>query len=375
MSAAPAQFWRSQLRRLASRFGWKDLCVTDLTETRVDDLISLVEEEACIEGSELDRFAQQNDLTDDDVEAPCRDLEARGIEISEDRGREARSATYAHGDSTTGTTDSLQLFIDEVGRYSLLTAEEEVALAKRIERGDREAKDRMIHSNLRLVISIAKRYQAPGLTLLDLVQEGIFGLIRAVEKFDWRRGYKFSTYATWWIRQAIQRGIANKSREIRIPVHVAERERKIASAESRLANELGRPPREEELADATGLTIEQVHEILGAPRTVTSLDRPVSEESATTFGELLPGQDVVPGEQLDLSFEEEVVRRAVAALPEKQRNVVALRFGINGDRQPRSLAETGRRLKMSQEQVRQIEIEALERLSTKREIRALREAA
>ena len=188
-------------------------------------------------------------------------LEERGIEVSDDCGRESDESTYVNGDLAVATTDALQLFLNEAGRYPLLTAEEEVELAKRIERGDKEAKERMINSNLRLVVSIAKRYQGHGLSLLDLIQEGIIGLIRAVEKFDWRKGFKFSTYATWWIRQAVQRGVANKSRTIRIPVHIVEREQKIARAERELAPKLGRQPTDEEIAKQAKLPLKQVREV------------------------------------------------------------------------------------------------------------------
>src|SRR5581483_7681377 len=192
---------------------------------------------------------------------------------------------YSNETVAAMTTDSLQLFLNEAGRYKLLTAAEEVELAKRIERGDQAAKDLMINSNLRLVVSIAKRYQGHGLSLLDLIQEGIIGLIRAVEKFDWRRGYKFSTYATWWIRQAVQRGVANKSRTIRIPVHIVEREQKLARAERELLLELERPPPDEELARRAKLPLKHVREVRGAARAVASLDKPVGEDGDTSFGE------------------------------------------------------------------------------------------
>ena len=191
----------------------------------------------------------------------------------------ATNSTYVNGDLAVSTTDALQLFLNEAGRWPLLTKEEEVELAKRIERGDEEAKERMINSNLRLVVSIAKRYQGHGLSLLDLIQEGIIGLIRAVEKFDWRRGFKFSTYATWWIRQAVQRGVANKSRTIRLPVHIADREQQMARAERVLAPKLGRQPTEEEIAKQAKLPLKQVREVRQAARAITSLDKPLGADS------------------------------------------------------------------------------------------------
>ena len=213
-----------------------------MVDEHVSALMELGEREGCLELSEVSRVVEEAGLEDEDVERLYQDIQERGIELSDDCGRAATESTYVNGDLAVSTTDALQLFLNEVGRYKLLTAEEEVELAKRIERGDREAKDLMINSNLRLVVSIAKKYQGHGLSLLDLIQEGIIGLIRAVEKFDWRRGFKFSTYATWWIRQAVQRGVANKAREIRIPVHIVDRERKIARAERELVAKHGRAP-------------------------------------------------------------------------------------------------------------------------------------
>ena len=301
-------------------------------------------------------------------------LEERDIDVRDDCGREQVESTYINGDLAIVTTDALQLFLNEMARYPLLTAEEEVELAKLIERGDKEAKDRMINSNLRLVVSIAKKYQGHGLSLLDLIQEGIIGLIRAVEKFDWRKGFKFSTYATWWIRQAVQRGVANKARTIRMPVHIVDRERKISKAERNLLTKLGRPPTLEEVAKEAKLPLKQVREVQEAARAVTSLDRPVGSENDTSLGELVAGEDAPPEEEVEVSLRQDALRRAVAELPDRQRDVLKMRFGLNGDTTPQSLEQIGKTLGVTRERVRQIEIEALERLALDRELEALRAA-
>jgi RNA polymerase primary sigma factor len=346
-----------------------------MQDERLTALLDLGEREGCLELSEVSRVAEAAELDDEDVERLYEEIQRRGIELSDDCARPASAqSTYVNGDLAESTTDALQLFLNEMGKYKLLTAEEEVELAKRIERGDKKAKDLMVNSNLRLVVSIAKKYQGHGLSLLDLIQEGIIGLIRAVEKFDWRRGFKFSTYATWWIRQAVQRGVANKAREIRIPVHIVDRERKIARVERELMAKLGRAPEEEEIAEAAELPLKQVREVQEAARAVTSLDRPVGDEGEIAFGELVAGDVAGPEETLHVSLEQDMLRRAVAALPDRQQEVVKLRYGLNGDGDPKSLDEIGRQLGLTRERVRQLEAEALERLAVNREIEALRAA-
>jgi RNA polymerase primary sigma factor len=338
-------------------------------------LLARGEERGCVNLSEFDELVQTLELMEDDVDALEAYLEAHGIDLGDDCGRSnVEPTTFRNGELAAATTDALQLFLNEIRRYPLLTAEQEVDLSKRIEQGDLGAKERMINSNLRLVVSIAKKYQGQELSLLDLIQEGIFGLIRAAEKFDWRKGYKFSTYATFWIRQAIQRGLANKARTIRIPVHIGQRERKIVRAERELSAKLGREPTDEEIAAAAELPLDQVDEVRDAARTVTSLDRPIGEEGDTALGDMLEAGAPPVDHEVEVSLSEELLRRTIEELPETERDVIRLRFGFEDD-EPQPLRETGRRLGLSAERVRQIESRALKRLAMRRELEALREVA
>jgi RNA polymerase primary sigma factor len=335
-------------------------------------LLERAEEEGCFNLSVFSDLAQE--LDDDQIDSLLHEIEARGIELTDDCARaEAATAGYVNGEVASATTDALQLFLNEAARYELLTAAEEVELAKGVERGDKAAKDRMINSNLRLVVSIAKKYQGHGLSLLDLIQEGIIGLIRAVEKFDWRRGYKFSTYATWWIRQAVQRGVANKARTIRIPVHIVERQQKIARADRELTAKLDRAPTDEEVAKASKLPLKQVREVRNAARAVASLDRPVGTDNDTAMGDLIPS-DANVAEEVEVSLQEDALHKALADLPEREQEIVRLRYGLNGNSDPKSLEEIGRHLGLTRERVRQIEARALQRLAERREIGALRAA-
>jgi RNA polymerase primary sigma factor len=268
----------------------------------------------------------------------------------------------------------LQLFLNQLRHYPLLTAAEEVELAKRIEKGDMDAKEHMVTSNLRLVVSIAKKYQGQGLPLTDLIQEGIFGLIRATEKFDWRRGFKFSTYATLWIRQAIQRGLENTSRTVRLPVHIAQRERKISRIHRELNAKLEREPTDEEIAEIADLTPEEVAEIRKAARPVVSLDQPVGEDGETALGDLMASQQPEAEDLVARSDRAMRLRTAVEDLPERERDVIVLRYGTNGE-EPATLRETGRRLGVTPERARQLEDQALRRLSRSGDLSALREAA
>jgi len=334
------------------------------------------EEMGCINMSAFTALVQELDLDDEELNGLYEQIEERGIDLTDDCALpEAPEATYVNSEVAAMTTDSLQLFLNEAGRYPLLTAAEEVELAKLIEQGDKAAKDRMVNSNLRLVVSIAKKYQGHGLTLLDLIQEGIIGLIRAVEKFDWRRGYKFSTYATWWIRQAVQRGVANKSRTIRIPVHIVEREQKIARAERELVLQLERMPTDEEVAQKAKLNLKHVRETRQAARTVASLDKAVGDDSDTSFGDLVAQAASDVAEEVQVALDETALHRAIAQLPEREQQVIRLRYGLDEEMEPRSLEEIGRRMGITRERVRQIETQALGRLAERREIAALSPAA
>jgi RNA polymerase primary sigma factor len=340
----------------------------------VEKLVAEGRRRGCLEYTEIERASRRLGLDDDGFADLCEDIRSRGVALRDDCGRRVPATEVGLKDIATATGDALRLFLDEIGQFPLLNAEQEVELAKGIEAGDKVAKDQMVNANLRLVVHIAKRYQNQGLTLLDLIQEGIFGLIRAAEKFDWRRGYKFSTYATWWIRQALQRALQKQAREIHLPVHVAERARRLDRVRDELAKKLDREPTDQELAAETGLSIKQITEVRDAARVVASLDQPVGEEGDTALGDLLPGQHDEFTEDIHMSLQEDDVRRAVASLPEPQRSVVRLRYGIGTGNEPMSLYRVGRELHMAPRRVRSLEEEALTSLAVRRELDALGEA-
>jgi RNA polymerase primary sigma factor len=338
-------------------------------------LLDSAEENGCVNLSELDQIARRLDVGEDDLPALHEAFEARGIDVTDDCGRAGVPQTsYANEGLAIATTDALGLFLNEIRRHPLLTAQEEVELSKRIEQGDAAAKERMINSNLALVVSIAKKYPQNELPLLDLIQEGIFGLIRATEKFDWRRGFKFSTYATYWIRQAIQRGIENKSRTIRVPTNIAQRERKIQRTRRMLATKLGRDPTNEEIAEEAELELGQVEAMADLTRTVTSLDKPIGE-GETALGDVLGDERAGPAEEVEIALRDDALRRALDELPDEERKVVALRYGVNGADGPVGIREASRRLGITQPETRKLEERALERLAGLRELEALREAA
>jgi RNA polymerase primary sigma factor len=342
-------------------------------------LVEGAEERGHLEAAELEAFALEHDLNEAEVEELTRELERIGLEVrqpdpearaKEIEAEEKLAAEAAQAHVLSGSADSLQLFLADVGRHKLLTAAEEVTLAKAIERGDPVAKRRMIESNLRLVVSIAKGYRGLGVPFLDLIQEGTLGLNRAVEKFDWRRGYKFSTYATWWIRQSVQRAVANHARTIRVPVHVVERQQKLSRAARRLEVELGREATKEELAEATGLPIQHVDEALGAAQASVSLNQTVGADDEGELGDLFADREAAdPFDEAEESLRRQGVRRALDALPERERRILELRFGFEGE--PWTLEAIGHELDLTRERVRQLEGQALARLSALRDLISL----
>jgi len=271
------------------------------------------------------------------------------------------------------TTDSLQLFLKDIGKVRLLTAQEEVELAKRIERGDLDAKQKMVESNLRLVVSIAKNYRNQGLPFLDLIQEGTLGLVRAAEKFDYRKGFKFSTYATWWIRQAIARALADKARTIRIPVHVVEKLNKIGRAERKLVTELGREPTPEEIAEVTGIDPEEVDSIKRSAQSPVSLEKPVGDEEESEFGQFIADEKAEsPFDRAADLLTKEALKEALENLSYRERRVLELRYGLGGEH-PRTLDEVGRTFNVTRERIRQIENQSLKKLQQLGEAQKLRE--
>ncbi len=339
-------------------------------------LVEGAEERGYLESAELEAFSLEHDLNEDEVEELTRELERIGLEVrqpaaeAEKEAEKEKAPEPAEQHVLSGSADSLQLFLADVGRHKLLTAAEEVTLAKAIERGDPVAKRRMIESNLRLVVSIAKGYRGLGVPFLDLIQEGTLGLNRAVEKFDWRRGYKFSTYATWWIRQSVQRAVANHARTIRVPVHVVERQQKLSRAARRLEVELGREATKDELAEATGLPIQHVDESLGAAQASVSLNQTVGADDEGELGDLFADREAAdPFDEAEESLRRQGVRRALDALPERERRILELRFGFEGE--PWTLEAIGHELDLTRERVRQLEGQALARLSALRDLISL----
>jgi len=340
--------------------------------------------------AEIQLATQELDLDETDLEELTQFFESQEIELVEDidpataasneverapdkRGRRAKKATLDLRPDMT--TDSLQLFLKDIGKVRLLTAQEEVDLAKRIERGDLDAKQKMVESNLRLVVSIAKNYRNQGLPFLDLIQEGTLGLVRAAEKFDYRKGFKFSTYATWWIRQAIARALADKARTIRIPVHVVEKLNKIGRAERKLVTELGREPTAEEIADVTGIDPEEVESIKRSAQAPVSLEKPVGDEEESEFGQFIADERAEsPYERAAEILTKEALREALENLSYRERRVLELRYGLGGEH-PRTLDEVGRTFNVTRERIRQIETHTLKKLEALPEAQRLRDVS
>jgi RNA polymerase primary sigma factor len=340
---------------------------------RNDELMQLLdtaEQTGSLKATALADVLETHELDVLEQDALYRELDRRGIEVLVDERKDEEPPPAPAPAPQETTTDALQLFLREAGRHALLTAAQEVELAKKIEKGDTRAKQLMIQSNLRLVVSIAKNYRNQGLPFLDLIQEGTLGLIRAVEKFDWRRGFKFSTYATWWIRQAVARALADKARTIRMPVHIVERLQKMNRAERTLWTQLGREPTLDEIAEEASLPLQQAIEVRAAARASTSLDQPVGEADDAVFGDFVAGEGPLPEEQVELSLRSQALKEALEALSERERQVVVLRYGLT-DAEPKTLEEIGRRLGLTRERVRQIELDSLKRLASLRELESV----
>jgi RNA polymerase primary sigma factor len=367
------------------------MSVVELQELdEVKGLVAKGQQVGVLSYAEITKAVSELDLDESDVEELHGFFERSEIELVEEidpaiaaaslverapdkRGR--RKAKTALDLKPDMTTDSLQLFLKDIGKVRLLTAQEEVDLAKRIERGDLDAKQKMVESNLRLVVSIAKNYRNQGLPFLDLIQEGTLGLVRAAEKFDYRKGFKFSTYATWWIRQAIARALADKARTIRIPVHVVEKLNKIGRAERKLVTELGREPTAQEIADVTGIDPEEVDSIKRSAQAPVSLEKPVGDEEESEFGQFIADERAEsPYERAAEILTKEALREALENLSYRERRVLELRYGLGGEH-PRTLDEVGRTFNVTRERIRQIENQSLKKLQSLAEAQKLRDVA
>ena len=367
--------------------------IVELDELR--PLIADAQERGFLTFEQIAGCLEEVEVTKEQIEELHSYLDEHGIEVVEADGRLAKSEAGSVEAGAAGVSepepdrrqqaeldltvepslDSLRLYLRSIGRVHLLTAEQEVQLARRIERGDMLAKQQMIEANLRLVVSIAKSYLGRGLTFLDLIQEGSMGLIRAVEKFDYRRGYKFSTYATWWIRQAVTRAIADKGRTIRIPVHMVEKLNKVAHTERQLVQQLGREPTPEEIASELDTTVREVRDVLRLAQQPISLEKPIGEEEESELGDFVEDQTAEsPFELAAERLRRENLRRALASLPEREREVIELRFGLTGER-PYTLEEVGRAFNVTRERIRQIESHTLKKLEALPEAQRLRDAS
>jgi RNA polymerase primary sigma factor len=376
--------------------GWKlgreEALLADVEAEELRDLITEGQERGYLTHDELATRLEDFELSEDQVRELHGHLHEVGVELIaadsepasvatpearlEEPPEEVAAAPVKRPEidlTVEPSLDSLRLYLRSIGKVELLTAEQEVSLAKRIERGDMQAKEAMVKANLRLVVSIAKGYLGRGLTFLDLIQEGSLGLIRAVEKFDYRRGYKFSTYATWWIRQAVTRAIADKARTIRIPVHMVEKLNNVVHVERQLVQKLGREPTAEEIAAELRCSPREVRDVLRISQLPVSLEKPIGEEEDSALGDFVEDETAVsPFESATVIMRREDVWKALNVLPERERQVIEMRYGLSGER-PYTLEEVGQAFGVTRERIRQIENNTLRKLQRLPEAQRLRD--
>jgi RNA polymerase primary sigma factor len=356
-----------------------DIALPDIEELKA--LVQEGQEKGYLTYDEVAGALEETEVTKEQLEDFYTYLLDHNIELLDGASQQPGTADVVSGEkapeldlNVEPSLDSLRQYLREIGKVPLLTADQEVSLAKRIERGDMIAKQQMIEANLRLVVSIAKGYLGRGLSFLDLIQEGSLGLIRAVEKFDYRKGYKFSTYATWWIRQAVTRAIADKARTIRIPVHMVEKLNRVVHIERQLVQKLGRDPRPEEIAHELSMTSDEVRDILRMAQLPVSLEKPIGEEEESELGDFVQDEQAEsPFDTATMTLRREDIERALDSLPERERKVLELRFGLKGE-QPCTLEEVGRAFGVTRERIRQIENNTLKKLESLPEAQALRNA-
>lgn len=358
--------------------------MTELPSELTQSLISQGQEKGFLTLDDIADALQEEDLTTEQIEEVYSRISDTGIDILDHQEPDEKALGEVEEEAEEvpaerpvagATDDSLRMYLRDIGRIPLLSAAEEVSLAKRMERGDMEAKSRLVEANLRLVVSIAKRYLGRGLSFLDLIQEGNLGLIRAVEKFDYRRGYKFSTYATWWIRQAVTRAIADQARTIRIPVHMVEKLNHLVRAKRQLVQEMGREPTPEEIAKVMDTTVEKVQHLIKISQSPVSLEKPVGDEEEAELGDFLEDEATPrPMEAAISEIKRDDLNRVLDSLPHRERKILELRYGLNGEH-PRTLEQIGRRFGVTRERIRQIEANTLARLKELQETQHLRESA